>query len=65
MGLSSFHSQRITNLSAIIATLKFTHPYHIDEKELNVLKKAFYDFTKEDRDNQIKELQEKIAELQK
>lgn len=41
------------------------YPYHIDEKELNVLKKAFYDFTKEDRDNQIKELQEKIAELQK
>ena len=41
------------------------YPYQIDEKELNVLKKAFYNFTKEDRDNQIKELQEKIAELQK
>src|SRR5690606_31745409 len=31
------------------------YTYHIDEKELIVLKKAFYGFTKEDRYNQIKE----------
>lgn len=37
----------------------------INEKELNVLKKSLHDFTKEDRDNQIKKLQEKIKELQK
>lgn len=41
------------------------YPRQIDEKELNVLKNEFYDFTKEDRDNQIKELQNKISELQK
>lgn len=35
----------------------------INEREFSALKKAYYDFTKEDRDSQIKELQSKIDKL--
>lgn len=42
-----------------------TYPHAIDQSEISMLEKAFKDFTKTNRDNEILILQYKILELQK
>lgn len=41
------------------------YPFAIDQSEFSMLEKAFKDFTKANRDNEIAMLQNKILELQK